>query len=266
MNENNELKYPVFGQFLDCIPRDLLENSSDAELESMQATILVLNRSNISTIECFSENLPNSLSTENEKELSFIILQLIHSLKSLQAQGIESIDPSFQNLILSKSKQDKYHTLVFLYDNCFDENDYVSDSCKISLCQYALMLLFQLLGIQTPEEFVLVSAEKFSSEMARKVFEGAISLFMEEKAVSLSQTKTLFESFLWDVTRVIESLDESDDIDSVLHRWFDIKRVNYIKGVIDDENACDINVQSEHYSQFLLRTSVRNIKEVIPYM
>ncbi|CAL1299348.1 unnamed protein product [Larinioides sclopetarius] len=265
LNENNEMKYPVFGQFVDYIPKELLENSSDAELESMQATILVLNRSNILTIECFTENLPASLSEENEKELCFIILQLIHSLKSLQAQGIESIDSSFQNLILAKTKQDKYNTLVFLYDNCFDENDYMSDSCKISLCQYALMLLFQMLGIQSVEEFMLVSGAKFSSEISQKVFKAAISLLSEEKAVSLSQTKTLFECFLWEVTKVMESLEESDDIESVLHRWLDIKRANYIKNIFDD-SSCDINVQSEYYSQFLLRTSIRNIKEVLSFL
>ncbi|GIZ04654.1 uncharacterized protein CEXT_771691 [Caerostris extrusa] len=192
LNENNEMKYPVFGQFVDYIPKELLESSSDAELESIQATILVLDRSNILTIECFTENLPASFLEENEKELCFIILQLIHSLKSLQAQGIESIDSSFQNLILAKTKQDKYNTLIFLYDNCYDENDYMSDSCKISLCQYALMLLFQMLGIQSVEEFVLVSASKFSSEISQKIFKTAISLcFLKKKAVSLSQTKTL---------------------------------------------------------------------------
>ncbi|KAF8783322.1 hypothetical protein HNY73_013499 [Argiope bruennichi] len=266
LNENNEMKYPVFGQFVDYIPKELLENSNDAELESMQATILVLDRSNILTIECFTENLPISLTEENEKELCFIILQLIHSLKSLQAQGTESIDSSFQNLILAKTKQDKYNTLVFLYDNCYDEHDYMSDSCKISLCQYALMLLFQMLNIQSVEEFMLISATKFSSEISQKVFKAAIYLLSEEKAVSLSQTKTLLECFLWEVTKVMESLEDSDDIESILHRWLDIKRANYIKNIFDDDSSCDINVQSEYYSQFLLRTSIRNIKEVLSYL
>ncbi|GFW28010.1 uncharacterized protein TNCV_768901 [Trichonephila clavipes] len=263
LNENNDIKYPVFGQFVDYIPKELLENSSDAELESMQATILVLDRSNISTIECFTESLPISLTEENEKELCFIILQLIHSLKTLQAQGIESIESSFQNLILAKTKKDKYNTLVFLYDNCYDENDYMSDSCKISLCQYTLMLLFQMLGIQSIEEFILISDSKFSSEVAKKVFKTAISLLSEEKAVSLSQTKTLFECFFWEITRVFECLEDSEDVDNVLHRWLDIKRVNYIKNIYDEENVCDINIQSEYYSQFLLRTSIRNVREIL---
>lgn len=263
LHENNDIKYPVFGQFVDYIPKELLENSSDAELESMQATILVLDRSNISTIECFTESLPMSLTEENEKELCFIILQLIHSLKSLQAQGIESIESSFQNLILAKTKKDKYNTLVFLYDNCYDENDYMSDSCKISLCQYTLMLLFQMLGIQSIEEFILVSDSKFSSEVAKKIFKTAISLLSEEKAVSLSQTKTLFECFLWEITRVLKCLEDSEDVDNVLHRWLDIKRANYIKNIYDDENVCDINIQSEYYSQFLLRTSIRNVREIL---
>ncbi|GFU09651.1 uncharacterized protein NPIL_281611 [Nephila pilipes] len=263
LNENNDIKYPVFGQFVDYIPKELLENSNDAELESMQATILVLDRSNISTIECFTESLPMSLTEENEKELCFIILQLIHSLKSLQAQGIESIESSFQNLILAKTKKDKYNTLVFLYDNCYDENDYMSDSCKISLCQYTLLLLFQMLGIQSVEEFILISDSKFSSEVTKKVFKTAISLLSEEKAVSLSQTKTLFECFFWEITRVFECLEDSDDVDSVLHRWLDIKRASYIKNIYDDENLCDINIQSEYYSQFLLRTSIRNVREIL---
>ncbi|XP_042898413.1 titin homolog [Parasteatoda tepidariorum] len=266
LNESGDFKYPVFGQFVDCIPPELLDSSGDAELESMQATILVLDRSNITTIECFTEGLPNTLTEEHEKELSFIILQLIHSLKSLQAQGIESIDSSFQNLILAKTKADKYNTLIFLSDNCYDENDYVSDSCKISLCQYALMLLFQLLGIQSIDEFISLSDSKFSSDIARKSFEMAIALLSEEKAVSLSQTKTLMECFLWDLTKILEILDDSDDTDSILQRWMDVKRSNFIKNIVGDENLCDINVQSEYYSQFLIRTSIRNVKEILLYL
>ncbi|XP_035219321.1 uncharacterized protein LOC118192455 isoform X2 [Stegodyphus dumicola] len=265
LNEIYESKYPVFGQFTDYIPSELLDGSTDIELESMPATVLVLDRSNISTIESFTESLPNPLTEENEKELCFIILQLIQFLKSLQAQGIESMDSSFQNLILSKTKQDKFNTLVFISDNCYDENDYASDSCKISLCQYALMLIFQMLSIQTSEDFASSSATKFSSSMAKKVFETAISLLVEEKAVSLSQTKTLFECFLWDATKVLEAFSNSDDTDNILHRWLDIERANFIKNLID-EKACDINIQSEYFSQFLIRTSVRNIKDAISYL
>lgn len=264
IQENSDFKYPMFGKFSDCIPGELLDISGDSELESsMPATILVLDRSNILTIECFSESLPESLTEENEKELCFITLQLIQSLKSLQAQGIESIDTSCQNLLLAKTKRDKYYTLVFLYDICYEENDYSSDSCKISLCQYTLMLLFQMLKIQAIDDSVLIT--KFSSNMSRKVFETAFSLLSEEKAVSLSQTKTLFECYLWGVTKVLESLQNSDDCDSILHRWLDIERSNCIKCIVN-EDSNDINMQNEYYSQFLIRTTVRNIREVASYL
>lgn len=253
----------MFGKFSDYIPGELLDNSEDRELESMPATILVLDRSNILTIECFSENLPMTLTEENEKELCFITLQLIQSLKSLQVQGIESIDTSCQNLLLVKTKNDKYYTLVFLYDICYEENDYSSDSCKISLCQYTLLLLFQMLKIQTIDDPILTS--KFSSNMSRKVFESAFSLLSEEKAVSLSQTKTLFECYLWGVTKVLESLQNSDDCDGILHRWLDIERSSCIKCIVNDESN-DINIQNEYYSQFLMRTTVRSVREVASYL
>lgn len=262
MQENSEIKYPLFGKFTDYIPSELLDSSGDSELESMPATILVMDRSNILTIEYFSESLPESLTEENEKELCFITLQLIQSLKSLQAQGIESIDTNCQNLLLAKTKHDKYHALVFLYDICYEENDYSSDSCKISLCQYTLMLLFQMLKIQGIDD----ATAKFSSSMSGKVFETAFSLLSEEKAVSLSQTKTLFECYLWGVTKVLESLQKSDDCDSILHRWLDIERSNCIKLMVNDEESSDLNVQNEYYSQFLIRSNVRNIREVASYL
>ncbi|XP_054716126.1 uncharacterized protein LOC129225677 [Uloborus diversus] len=258
-----DFKYPVLGQFTDFIPSDLLDNSCDAELDSMQARVLVLSHSNITTIECYTENLPESLTEENEKELCFIILQLIQSLKSLQAQGIESMDTSFQNLILAKTTLDRYYTLIFLYDSCYDENDYSSDTNRISLCQYALSLLFQMLKIQSAEEFQSISSLKFSSTMTRKVYQAVISVLSEEKAISLSQTKVLLECFLWGITKVIESSDDADDIEAMFHRWIDIERSNYVKNMVNDEPKTDINTQNEYFSQFLIRTSVRNIREVL---
>lgn len=260
--ENTEMKYPMFGKFTDCIPSDLLDSADENDLESIPATVLVLDRAIIATIESFSESLPDPLTEENEKELCFIILQLIQSLKSLQVQGIESIDSNFQNVLLAKTEQDKYHSLVFLHDNSYEENDYAFDSCKISLCQYTLMLLFQMLKLQANDG----DSVQFSTDMSKKVFETAFSLLSEEKAVSLSQTKTLFECYLWGVTKVLEGLQSLDDCDSILHRWLDIERSNFIKSIVSEEESKDLNVQNEYYSQFLTRTNARNIKEIASYL
>lgn len=268
-DSSTQLKYPVLGHFNTSLPSNLLQaDIQENHLETVSASVCVLYRAEVITIENFIEDLPESNLEELDRELCFILLQLIKGLKVLQAQGIESIDASFQNLILCKTEYDNLHTLVFLSDDMFDDTNSiytsVSENSKISLCQYALMLLFQLIKTESSEE--LLSSDKFgSTRKSSKIFISSISLLKEEKAVSLSQVKTLLECYIWGVQTVLLETDPSD-YDSVLQRWMDIERSNFVKSLISKSQLLYLSTEEEFYSDFLVRTNIRSIKDITEFM
>lgn len=266
---STQLKYPVLGHFNTSLPSNLLQaDIQENHLETVSASVCIIYRAEVITIENFIEDLPESNTEELDRELCFILLQLIKGLKVLQAQGIESIDASFQNLILCKTESDNLHALVFLSDNMFEDtsNIYasVSENSKISLCQYALMLLFQLIKIESSEESL--SAEKFgNTRKSSKIFISSINLLKEERAVSLSQVKTLLECYIWGVQTVLQETDPSD-YDSVLQRWMDIERSNFVKSLISKSQLLYLSTEEELYSDFLVRTNIRSIKDITEFM
>ena len=70
-----------------------------------------------------------------EKEISFVLLQLVNGLKSLQAQGIEEIEACLDQFLLIRADKDPHYRLMILNP--------VSNG-PMSLCASALaaMLLF----------------------------------------------------------------------------------------------------------------------------
>lgn len=49
-----------------------------------------------------------------EKEISFVLLQLVNGLKSLQAQGIEEIEASLDQFLLIRADKDPHYRLMIL--------------------------------------------------------------------------------------------------------------------------------------------------------
>lgn len=78
------------------------------------ATISVLPRLHVTTIQSFG---PVSKDVNNEganKEASFVLLQLVNALKSLQARGIEDTSKSLNDVILCREDKDVCYRLYLL--------------------------------------------------------------------------------------------------------------------------------------------------------
>ena len=101
-------------------------------------TISVFGRLQVETLESYTKKLANSVKMASqawEKEISFVLLQLVNGLKSLQAQGIEEIEACLDQFLLIRADKDPHYRLMILNP--------VSNG-PMSLCASALaaMLLF----------------------------------------------------------------------------------------------------------------------------
>ena len=75
-------------------------------------TISVFGRLHVETLESYTKKLANSVKMTSqawEKEISFVLLQLINGLKSLQAQGIEEIEASLDQFLLIRADKDPHY-------------------------------------------------------------------------------------------------------------------------------------------------------------
>lgn len=132
------------------------------------------------------------------REASFVLLQFVTALKSLQARGIEESASSLNNVVLCREDKDAYYRLYLLqgwvnaskqrwlarnrlahcsitFDRLNVETNEEREEERVSLCQCALVALQQL---------NLVSRLPLIRE-----------LLMREKAVTLSQVNVLRRDF-----------------------------------------------------------------------
>ena len=80
-------------------------------------TISVFGRLQVETLESYTKKLANSVKMTSqawEKEISFVLLQLVNGLKSLQAQGIEEIEASLDQFLLIRADKDPHYRLMIL--------------------------------------------------------------------------------------------------------------------------------------------------------
>ena len=79
----------------------------------LAATISVLPRLQVNTLESFTDTLPQEIGKEEQatRESSFVLLQLVSALKCLQARGVEEMPRSLDNVVLCREDKDAYHRL-----------------------------------------------------------------------------------------------------------------------------------------------------------
>ncbi len=94
-------------EFIDTVPQDLADIAGRKNLE---ATISVLPRLQVNTLESFAK-LMDSSDEAAVRESSFVLLQIVSALKSLQARGIEEAPGSLSNVVLCREDKDAYHKL-----------------------------------------------------------------------------------------------------------------------------------------------------------
>ena len=106
-------------------------------------------RTQVETLSTFSSKLTTTTKLNSqswEKEVSFVLLQLINALKFLQAQGIEEVKPDLEQFILCREDRDSHHRVVIV-----DSDNVAADDVDgMSLCCTALAAMLTLFHCDDP--------------------------------------------------------------------------------------------------------------------
>ncbi|XP_018344858.1 PREDICTED: uncharacterized protein LOC108750081 [Trachymyrmex septentrionalis] len=169
------------------------------------------------------------------RETSFVFLQLVNALKSLQARGIEDASKSLSDVVLCR--EDVYYRLYLLQGRLNIDPSDESGEERVSLCECALIALQQL---HLTDELPLVQ-----------------DLLIREKAVTLSQVKSVLEFSLWGPADV--PLGGPREREVALQRWLDLERANVLHALIKTKAA--LTVIDEYQLLFLVRTTAKIMSE-----
>lgn len=270
-NSRNQTRYPVLASFNDHVPKNFISADNYILQESEVTSIYILQQSRVTTVNSFAK--VSSSDTSNQythlRNYCFVLLQLIHTLKSLQAEGIEEINYDLQILILVVTDEDKPPILVL-----FPEDKTLLTLCDLSnrktLCQATLETMLHFLQIKSIDDLktCIINGEKLADPVAY-TFKAIAKVLSEEKASSLSQAKGFLEYMLWGPVDVKISQNDSEDIlDTILQRWLDLQRAQMVKSTISHlQNRkilhTGLHVYEEYQLIFLLQASVKSLKNVI---
>ncbi|KYN05394.1 hypothetical protein ALC62_03679 [Cyphomyrmex costatus] len=222
-------------EFVDKVPKEIIEKVQPSENEDVEATISILPCLNVTTIQSFGATSKDINGEGASREASFVFLQLVNALKSLQARGIEDASKSLSDVVLCR--EDVYYRLYLLQGRLnIDPSDESSEE-RVSLCECALIALQQL---HLTDELPLIQ-----------------DLLIREKAVTLSQVKSVLEFSLWGPADV--PLGGPREREVALQRWLDLERANVLHALIKTKAA--LTVIDEYQLLFLVRTSAKIMSE-----
>ncbi|XP_076677123.1 uncharacterized protein LOC143373614 isoform X3 [Andrena cerasifolii] len=245
-------------EFIDSVPREITDKaclSGNKQLEvidrkhfptrkkgkkemtfSLAATVSVLPRLQVNTIQSFGGTVRDIHDEGIVREASFVLLQFVTALKSLQARGIEESARNLSNLVLCREDKEACYKLYLLQGLNVDTNEERGEE-RVSLCQCALVALQQL---NLTNKLPLIQ-----------------ELLMREKAVTLSQVKSVLEFSLWGPADV--TLGGPRDREVTLQRWLDLERANVLHALV--RTRAPLTVTDEYQLLFLVRTSAKIMGE-----
>lgn len=200
---------------------------------------------------------------EFEKDMSFVLLQLINGLKYLQAQGIEETTSDLDNFLLARSDNDNYHRLI------------ITSEChrgtvkKMSLCQCALAAMLQLFDIVEPVQVACQPRETIELPQiipSVSMFKTMAVILQKDGGVSLGQVKSMLEYMLWGPSDIIFDFKMSREAESreeALQRWLDLERATVLNNIIRTQGLWNIvlTVYEEYHLLFLVRTCAKMLRE-----
>ncbi|XP_018308135.1 uncharacterized protein [Mycetomoellerius zeteki] len=222
-------------EFVDKVPKEIIEKVQPSRNEDVEATISILPCLNVTTIQSFGAMSKDINGECASREASFVFLQLVNALKSLQARGIEDASKSLSDIVLCR--EDVYYRLYLLQGRLnIDPSDESSEE-RVSLCECALIALQQL---HLTDELPLMQ-----------------DLLIREKAVTLSQVKSVLEFSLWGPADV--PLGGPREREVALQRWLDLERANVLHALIKTKAA--LTVIDEYQLLFLIRTTAKIMSE-----
>nr|CAI5867098.1 unnamed protein product [Callosobruchus analis] len=225
-------------EFSDLVPEKYLARSKGGDV-LVQATISVLPWLQIHTIQSYSDHLKSKSQNAEEtwKDSNFVMLQLVNALKTLQAQGIEELPVSLSCFVLCKEmEKDNHHRLCILQQGLATDSD---SEKHATLCACALKALT-----------LLQTSPKISSLLQ--------SLLNHERAVSLTQVKSVLEFTLWGPSDVaLGSTVREREL--ALQRWLDLQRATVLHGLVCAR--VQLTVYEECHLTFLVRSNARMMSD-----
>ena len=219
---------------------------------------------------CYAKNLKQRRKTlrldEFEKDMSFVLLQLINGLKYLQAQGIEETVTDLDKFLLARSDNDNYHRLIITED-CAGSVNSLQD--KMSLCQCALAAMLQLFDISDPVGKACESQVKIELPQiipSVSMFNTMACILQKDGGVSLGQVKSMLEYMLWGPSDIIFDFKmgrEAESREEALQRWLDLERATVLNNIIRTQGLWNIHltVYEEYHLLFLVRTCAKMLCE-----
>ncbi|KAF5273047.1 hypothetical protein FQR65_LT04789 [Abscondita terminalis] len=227
-------------EFTDLLPVKYLPTNSQEIDKLEQASVAVLPWLQINTIQSYTDLLKNKSTNSSQEDLlkdaCFIVLQLINALKMLQSQGIEELPLSLNSFIIYKEmEKDSHHRLCVLQDfgeELTRKNENVEFG---SLCQCAVTVLMHLLP-------------------NAKLTPLLHSLLNTERAVSLTQVKSVLEFSLWGPSDVTLSCNIRER-ELALQRWLDLQRATVLHGLVCAR--IQLTVYEECHLLFLVRSNAK---------
>lgn len=257
-NARNLTRYPVLASFTDNLPKCHNPNPPSPYMD--WASVYVLHRSAISTVQQFAECTSRDGGNQHIhlRNYCFVLLQLIHTLKTLQADGIEEVSCDLNRLILVTTQEDKPPVFVLFPE---DKTHLTLSDGRKTLCQATLSTMYHFLGIGRVDDLdsCQVNGERLVAPVAH-TFKVIAKVLMEEKASSLTQAKGFLEYMLWGPVDVTEC---QNDLDTVLQRWLDLQRAQMVKSTISKIQNSRLHVYEEYQLVFLLQASIKSLKSVI---
>ncbi|KAG7190663.1 hypothetical protein KM043_006741 [Ampulex compressa] len=223
-------------EFIDSVPKEITDKTCLPGNKDAEATISVLPRLQVGTIQSFGAASRDAHDEGATREASFVLLQFVNALKSLQARGIEEASKSLNNVVLCREDKDSCYRLYLLQGLNIDTGDEREEE-RVSLCQCALVALQQL---HLTSRLPLVK-----------------ELLMREKAVTLSQVKSLLEFSLWGPADV--TLGGPREREVTLQRWLDLERATVLHALV--RTRASLTVTDEYQLLFLVRTSAKIMGE-----
>merc|ERR1719382_1975891 len=223
INIKNSFALTPIAQFVDQVPSYLVSPSpGQANTGSMQAVVWALQRLQVLQFGAFAKNLKQRRKSlrldEFEKDMSFVLLQLINGLKFLQAQGIEETIADLDNFLLARSDNDTNHRLI-ITEECHKpaSSTSSSSSTKMTLCQCALSAMLQLFDIPNPVAAACEPQQKIELPQvipSVSMFKTMAVILQQGGSVSLGQVKSMLEYMLWGPSDIIFDLKTGREAES----------------------------------------------------
>ncbi|XP_078032635.1 uncharacterized protein LOC144467619 isoform X2 [Augochlora pura] len=223
-------------EFIDSVPKEITGGTCLPGNKQLEATISVFPRLQVSTIQSFGLTTKDMQDEGTVREASFVLLQFVTALKSLQARGIEESARSLSNVVLCREDKNAYYRLYLLQGLNVDTNE-EREQERVSLCRCALLALQQL---NLTGRMPLIQ-----------------ELLIREKAVTLSQVKSVLEFSLWGPADV--TLGGPREREVTLQRWLDLERANVLHALVRTRSS--LTVTDEYQLLFLVRTSAKIMGE-----